>query len=172
MDIHHIHKWWTPIIFVFIGHPPYSLISTIYDVYQTWQTSIKYDGHYSNMMRNHKWLIQIQVHTPFCLDLHWPASHYRSINLIIIMELHQWWLSNNLLFLFQIKVYNCKMVTSHAKMELLEPSGKVWYRPYWYTGYFQENPIEGDQSSLESNSEDILCKILFNPARLSGSLIM
>ena len=72
------------------------------------------------------WVIPIQIHTPYCLDLHWPASHCRSIDLNVMMELQHCWLSNTLLFTFQI---NCKIVSSHAKMELLEPNGKVWYRP-------------------------------------------
>ena len=50
--------------------------------------------------------------------------------LITMMELHHCWLSSTLLFIFQIKIYNCKIDTSHTKMELLEPSGKVWYRPW------------------------------------------
>ena len=67
MDIHHIHKWWTfiifinhhihkrwtPIIFELIRHPSNSLMMDIHnisymtDIHQKW-------GYYSNMMGNHQ----------------------------------------------------------------------------------------------------------------------
>ena len=58
------------------------LISTINDVYHTWQTSIISDGYYWNMMGNHQ-LVSNSNSGPFTL-LSGPSLASKSLNLIII----------------------------------------------------------------------------------------
>ena len=71
------HTWWTSIIFINDGHPQY-MTSIIHDWRPPYMTDI--NNIWSLITTIIYWVIQIQMHTPFCLDLHWPASHYRSIN--------------------------------------------------------------------------------------------
>ena len=125
MDIHLIHKWWTFIIFINDGHPSYSLMMDIHniwrlsymtDVHHIWRTLTIYD-HYHNLLSNSN-------SDPYTL-LSGPSLASKPLQehkLIIMMELHHCWLSSTLLFIFQIKIYNCIIDTSHSKMELLEPT--------------------------------------------------
>ena len=131
MDIHHIHKWWKSIISIFIGHPSYSLMMDIHnilclsymtDIHHIWRILTFYDHHH---------LLSNLNPDPYTL-LSGPSLASKPLQehkLIIMMELHYCWLSSTLLFIFQIRIYNCKIETSYAKMELLEPSGRVWYWP-------------------------------------------
>ena len=41
-----------------------------------------------------------------------------------MMELHHCWLSSTLLFIFQIKIYNCKIDSSHDKWNFWKPVAK------------------------------------------------
>ena len=106
MYIHHIHKWWTPIIFIFIGHPSYSLMMDIHniwrlsymtDIHHIWQTFFKYDG--QPLVSNSNSMASKPLQEHKFDNYHWTQ---------------QYWLSNILLFIFQMKVNNCKIVNSHA----------------------------------------------------------
>ena len=128
MDIHHIHIYWTSVIYINYGHPHCGFqniwfLSYMTDIYHIWRTLTLYDCHHHLLSNSNS--------DPYTL-LSGPSLASKPLQehkLIIMMELHHCWLSSTLLFIFQIKIYNCKIDTSHTKMELLEPSGKVWYRP-------------------------------------------
>ena len=128
MDIHHIHIYWTSVIYINYGHPHCGFqniwfLSYMTDIYHIWRTLTLYDCHHHLLSNSNS--------DPYPL-LSGPSLASKPLQehkLIIMMELHHCWLSSTLLFIFQIKIYNCKIDTSHSKMELLEPSGKVWYRP-------------------------------------------
>ena len=128
MDIHHIHIYWTSVIYINYGHPHCGFqniwfLSYMTDIYHIWRTLTLYDCHHHLLSNSNS--------DPYTL-LSGPSLASKPLQehkLIIMMELHHCWLPSTLLFIFQIKIYNCKIDTSHAKMELLEPSGKVWYWP-------------------------------------------
>ena len=123
---------WHPYV-IHDGHPSYSLMMDIHniwrlsymtDVHHIWRTLTIYDHHH-NLLSNSNSDAYTLLSGPSLASK--PLQEHK---LIIMMELHHCWLSSTLLFIFQIKIYNCKIDTSHTKMELLEPSGKVWYRSY------------------------------------------
>ena len=128
MDIHHIHIYWTSVIYINYGHPHCGFqniwfLSYMTDIYHIWRTLTLYDCHHHLLSNSNS--------DPYTL-LSGPSLASKPLQehkLIIMMELHHCWLPSTLLFIFQIKIYNCIIDTSHSKMELLEPSGKVWYRP-------------------------------------------
>ena len=132
MNIHHTYIYdWHPNV-IHDGHPSYSLMMDIHniwrlsymtDVHHIWRTLTIYDHHH-NLLSNSNADAYTLLSGPSLASK--PLQEHK---LIIMMELHHCWLSSTLLFIFQIKIYNCKIDTSHTKMELLEPSGKVWYRP-------------------------------------------
>ena len=127
MDIHHIHKWWTSIIFIFIGHPSYSLMMDIHniwrlsymtDVHHIWRTLTIYDHHH-NLLSNSNSDAYTLLSGPSLASK--PLQEHK---LIIMMELHHCWLSSTLLFIFQIKIYNCKIDSSHDKWNFWNPVAK------------------------------------------------
>ena len=132
MDIHHTYIYdWHPYV-IHNGHPSYSLMMDIHniwrlsymtDVHHIWRTLTIYDHHH-NLLSNSNSDAYTLLSGPSLASK--PLQEHK---LIIMMELHHCWLPSTLLFIFQIKIYNCIIDTSHSKMELLEPSGKVWYRP-------------------------------------------
>ena len=141
MDIHHIHIYWTSVIFINYGHPHCGFhniwfLSYMTDIYHIWRTLTLYDRHHHLLSNSNS--------DPYTL-LSGPSLASKPLQehkLIIMMELHHCWLSSTLLFIFQIKIYNCKIDSSHDKMELLELSGKVWYRPV--TAYIHRKVAQCD----------------------------
>ena len=110
------------------------MTSIIHDWHHIWRTLTLYDHHHhllSNSNSDQYTLLSGPTLASKPLQEH---------ELIIMMELHHCWLSSTLFFIFQIKIYNRKIETFHAKMELLEPNGKVWYRPEKIATFFDENP--------------------------------
>ena len=157
MDIHHIHIYWTSVIYINYGHPHCGFqniwfLSYMTDIYHIWRTLTLYDCHHHLLSNSNS--------DPYTL-LSGPSLASKPLQehkLIIMMELHHCWLSSTLLFIFQIKIYNCKIDTSHSKMELLEPSGKVWYRPHlgWWKLHDDNNGGGGNlQVAYKFNHQDL-----------------
>ena len=127
MDIHRILKWWTSIIFIFNGHPSYLIkmeihniwpLSYMTDIHHMWQTRTLYDYHHHSLSNSNS--------DPYTL-LSGPSLASKPLQkhkLIIMMELHHCWLSSTLLFIFQIKIYNCKIDSSHDKWNFWNPVAK------------------------------------------------
>ena len=127
MDIHRILKWWTSIIFIFNGHPSYLIkmeihniwpLSYMTDIHHIWQTLTIYDHHH-NLLSNSNSDAYTLLSGPSLASK--PLQEHK---LIIMMELHHCWLSSTLLFIFQIKIYNCKIDSSHDKWNFWNPVAK------------------------------------------------
>ena len=101
MDIHLIHKWWTFIIFINDGHPSYSLMM---DIHNIWHLSYMTNTLLTGPSLSSK-----------------PLQEHK---LIIIMELHHYWLSNTLLFIFQIKYTLVKSILLMPKWNFWNPVAK------------------------------------------------
>ena len=101
MDIHLIHKWWTFIIFINDGHPSYSLMM---DIHNLWHLSYMTNTLLTGPSLSSK-----------------PLQEHK---LIIIMELHHYWLSNTLLFIFQIKYTLVKSILLMPKWNFWNPVAK------------------------------------------------
>ena len=101
MDIHLIHKWWTFIIFINDGHPSYSLMM---DIHNIWHLSYMTNTLLTGPSLSSK-----------------PLQEHK---LIIIMELHHYWLSNTLLFIFQIKYTLVKSILLIPKWNFWNPVAK------------------------------------------------
>ena len=103
MDIHLIHKWWTFIIFINDGHPSYSLMTDIHNIW-IWHLSYMTNTLLTGPSLSSK-----------------PLQEHK---LIIIMELHHYWLSNTLLFIFQIKYTLVKSILLMPKWNFWNPVAK------------------------------------------------
>ena len=101
MDIHLIHKWWTFIIFINDGHPSYSLMM---DIHNIWHLSYMTNTLLTGPSLSSK-----------------PLQEHK---LIIMMELHHYWLSNTLLFIFQIKYTLVKSILLMPKWNFWNPVAK------------------------------------------------
>ena len=123
MDIHHIHIYRTSVIFINYGHPHCGFhniwfLSYMTDIYHIWRTLTLYDCHHHLLSNSNS--------DPYTL-LSGPSLASKPLQehkLIIMMELHHCWLSSTLLFIFQIKIYNCKIDSSHDKWNFWNPVAK------------------------------------------------
>ena len=118
MDIHHIHVYWTSIIFINDGHPQYSVTSIMTDIHHIKRTLTLYDHHH-HLLSNSNSGPYNQLSGPSLVSK--PLQKHK---LIIMMELHHCWLSSTLLFIIQIKIYNCKIDSSHDKWNFWNPVAK------------------------------------------------
>ena len=113
MDIHLIHKWWTFIIFINDGHPSYSLMM---DIHNIWHLSYMTNTLLTGPSLSSK-----------------PLQEHK---LIIIMELHHYWLSNTLLFIFQIKYTLVKSILLMPKWNFWNPVAKFDIDPHYLASLF------------------------------------
>ena len=111
MDIHHIHSLMIDI------HNIWRL-SNMTDVHHIWRALTIYD-HQHNLLSNSNSDAYTLLSGPSLASK--PLQEHK---LIIMMELHHCWLSSTLLFIFQIKIYNCKIDSSHDKWNFWNPVAK------------------------------------------------
>ena len=122
-DIHHllmmdIHNIWR--------------LSYMTDVHHIWRALTIYDHHH-NLLSNSNSDAYTLLSGPSLASK--PLQEHK---LIIMMELHHCWLSSTLLFIFQIKIYNCKIDSSHDKWNLWDPVAK-----------FDIDPANADRNILK-----------------------
>ena len=145
MDIHHTYIYdWHPYV-IHDGHPSYSLMMDIHniwrlsymtDVHHIWRTLTIYDHHH-NLLSNSNSDAYTFLSGPSLASK--PLQEHK---LIIMMELHHCWLSSTLLFIFQIKIYNCKIDSSHDKWNFWNPVAKIDIDPE--TGCLWGSPLTWD----------------------------
>ena len=93
-------------------------LSYMTDVHHIWRTLTIYDHHH-NLLSNSNSDAYTFLSGPSLASK--PLQEHK---LIIMMELHHCWLSSTLLFIFQIKIYNCKIDSSHDKWNFWNPVAK------------------------------------------------
>ena len=96
------------------------------DVHHIWRTLTIYDHHH-NLLSNSNSDAYTLLSGPSLASK--PLQEHK---LIIMMELHHCWLSSTLLFIFQIKIYNCKIDSSHDKWNFWNPVAKFDIDPFYF----------------------------------------